>query len=143
MDKKRLAHRWSSALRIVAALMIVFSSQIPLFAGVAWYSYGGDYTGPVGRVLEWRYVYIPLYGYSGYSSVSYSTDPYRTMSPVWVPIASYTNPGGLSGGALLMYKRHEHNFTPSPLPEVVMYTGQTSSTILIGTMWWGASTLEY
>lgn len=138
MDKKRLVDRWSSALRIVAAMMIVCSLQNPLFAGVNWYPYSPDYTGPVGRVLEYRYVYIPLYGYSIYSSVSYSTDPYRTMSPVFT---LYTNPGTSTSG-YFVYKRHEHFYTPNPLPEVVMHSGQTSSSILYGTLWWGTSTLE-
>ncbi len=128
MDKKRLAHRWSFALRIVAALVIVCSMPNPSFAGFNWYVWGANYTGPVGRVLEWRDYSGYIYGtYSG-ATVNYSTDPYRLMDPV---INNYPYPGN-PGITYPVYIRHEHFYTPSPDPLVTSHSGQTSSTFLSG-----------
>lgn len=135
MDKKRLSHRWSSVLRVVAAMMIMCSMPNPSFASKNWYTYGPEYTGPIGRVLEWRMGWTLLYGTTAYSSVSFSTDPNRPMLPV---TNTYPYPG-LPGYTFIQYVRHEHNYTPSPQPTVMYHSGQTSSSMIYP---WGTSNLE-
>ncbi len=142
MGKTWLAVCRSSAMRLCAGLLIVCGTQTQLLAGTNTKMWSWEYTGIVGRVLEWRLDVFRFYQVYTYSTVSYSTDPYRPMDATFCSGIEYM--GYMNVGFAGNYMGHEQNFTPATVGiPVVAYTGQSSYWgAYVGTIWWSDSAIR-